>query len=408
MSTLVLLLTAFVERRSSGRWLWPPVVLGLLWALLFLFWAVFDPEIDPVSDTTRWLVVAGVVAFAVGGRLALRKRDRSPIRTSANYPRAVNLRAAAGVLIVLVLACSAVVPKLLATNAQSAADNLLASVNVANAEGELSFGGFLWLFRLLLAFTVFLVVRCGRERDGKALRKLTALSIVFVLLATTVFASRSMMLMTLVCVAFSAYISRVLSGRAVLLTVGVVFAVVFVAFGALRGHFGGSGSVESEALWSVLRNYALGSIAAFNLTVSSGQRAALGIHTFRSVCLWLNGLGVDVEVVPMIQEFVFVPFPVNVYTAFDPYYKDFGPLGVVLISGGVGFLTCKFFVKAQRLPGRALMVGMAAAMFYAMLMLFFDDEYFRQASNWVFFGAGLWLFDRFLGEGRLPVGATGE
>lgn len=53
-----------------------------------------------------------------------------------------------------------------------------------------------------------------------------------------------------------------------------------------------------------------------------------GMNTFAQVYQYVNILGFDFKYVERIQEFMFVPIPTNVYTIFQPFYEDFGIIGV--------------------------------------------------------------------------------
>lgn len=56
--------------------------------------------------------------------------------------------------------------------------------------------------------------------------------------------------------------------------------------------------------------------------------------------------GIHVDVIDRLQEFVMVPIPTNVYTIMQPFYNDFGSVGVAffgfLYGSTFGFVYCKF------------------------------------------------------------------
>lgn len=53
-----------------------------------------------------------------------------------------------------------------------------------------------------------------------------------------------------------------------------------------------------------------------------------GENTFCIIYPYLNMLGMNLEYMDRLQEFVWVPIPTNVYTIMQPFYNDFGILGI--------------------------------------------------------------------------------
>lgn len=64
-----------------------------------------------------------------------------------------------------------------------------------------------------------------------------------------------------------------------------------------------------------------------------------GTNTFAIVYNFLARFGFPVEVHEKLQEFVFVPITTNVYTIMQPFYRDFGHLGVAFFAGVYGIVS---------------------------------------------------------------------
>lgn len=60
--------------------------------------------------------------------------------------------------------------------------------------------------------------------------------------------------------------------------------------------------------------------------------AQFGLNTFSQVYQYSNLLGFNFDYVDRLQEFMNVPIPTNVYTIFQPFYEDFGHLGVAFFA----------------------------------------------------------------------------
>ena len=75
----------------------------------------------------------------------------------------------------------------------------------------------------------------------------------------------------------------------------------------------------------------------------------------------------------MLQEFVGVPYPVNVYTMYKDYVIDFGYPGTLVTIGIIGFLHTLLYRKA--LTGSLLGNFLFALSMFPVFMAIFTDQY---------------------------------
>ena len=92
--------------------------------------------------------------------------------------------------------------------------------------------------------------------------------------------------------------------------------------------------------------YITSPIVAFEklrITITNGW----GINTFNDVFPYLRYLGIHLESIERLQDFVYVPVPTNVYTIMQPFYNDFGSMGVavfgILYGWAAGYVYRKFY-----------------------------------------------------------------
>ena len=93
---------------------------------------------------------------------------------------------------------------------------------------------------------------------------------------------------------------------------------------------------------------------------------------------------------PMLDRFVFVPFPINVYTVFKFYYLELGIIGMLVLLLFIGLLHSLLYLKARQ-GGRFSMYLFAFSM-YSVLMVIYDDSYFDIATLLRAFAIGLLYF----------------
>ena len=95
------------------------------------------------------------------------------------------------------------------------------------------------------------------------------------------------------------------------------------------------------------------------------------------------------------DRFVFVPFPGNVYTAYKPYYEDFGTIGCIAAFALFGFMEGRLFYCAIR--GNSYAVFLLAYLSIALMFSTFDDYYHslsRHLNIMVFAIGYFWIMKR--------------
>lgn len=136
---------------------------------------------------------------------------------------------------------------------------------------------------------------------------------------------------------------------------GIFCLAIFVGLASLLGKDGQNDvrttahvhpSLHTSPLLSPLI-YQSGGIGAFGKLVDDPSATSdgylPGVRTFRPVLEFIPGT----ELPPPVSEFREIPIPFNVYTYLEPYYRDFGYVGVVLGAFGFGFLIGRLHTLAQ-------------------------------------------------------------
>jgi len=105
-----------------------------------------------------------------------------------------------------------------------------------------------------------------------------------------------------------------------------------------------SSSEESTAFLDFFGIYVTSPIVAFErLEVTITENFAP--NTFTYIYPYINKLGFNFESIERLQDFVFVPIPTNVYTIMQPFYNDFGKLGVAFFGFAYGSLFGLAYLK---------------------------------------------------------------
>ncbi|HDR2409657.1 MULTISPECIES: O-antigen polymerase [Enterobacter] len=127
-----------------------------------------------------------------------------------------------------------------------------------------------------------------------------------------------------------------------------------------------------------LYNYMSGGILAFS-QLTDTPSDTFGFYSFRNIYLWLGFL-YPFKIANIVQEWVFVPFPTNIYTYLRPYFMDFGYFSIIF-PAFLGFISGRIYTWKYK-NVRAYYIVYPITL-YAILMQLIDDQYFTWLANWI-------------------------
>ncbi len=175
----------------------------------------------------------------------------------------------------------------------------------------------------------------------------------------------------------------------VVLSVALIFSL-FVVITLLRTD--SSYNTDLSFLSDVLLIYSITSMPGLALTAHGASSPFFGYQTFRVIYLWLNKIGFSLPISPVLLQFTYTPLPTNVFSYVKPYFTDFGYVGVFLLPLIIGFLNNYMFFRANK--GRLGSFILNALLIFPLIMQFFDDQYFRWFSNWIYFSVLILLLTK--------------
>gem|GEM_PF-2170896 len=165
----------------------------------------------------------------------------------------------------------------------------------------------------------------------------------------------------------------------------VFFAIVLI-FGLFTGitllRTNSAYNTDIGFLTDVLLTYSITSLPALVL-ISHTTSPFFGYQTFRGIYVWVNKFGFSIPLAPVLQEYAITPLPTNVYSYIRPYFIDFRYWGVFLIPLVLGFLNNYVFFRAKQ--GRIGSFAINALLISPLIMQFFDEQYFRWFTAWLYF-----------------------
>ena len=198
------------------------------------------------------------------------------------------------------------------------------------------------------------------------------------LLASFLTYGRNILLLYFMSIGVILYFQNLISKK-IALTALIGFIFFFFAFAYFMGKGGAKAGWIENIAWN-FKVYILGGIAAFNSYVEFGEPNNLGpvlLPKFITGIFFIS----DAQNQPASKFFPFVetPLPVNVYTAFFPWYHDAGIVGVLIGFFLIGLVSMYLFSK--RYKSRLNLFAFSISL-YPLVMIIFEEQYFRAYPLW--------------------------
>ena len=373
------LATHLAIQRNPGH---PGVVHGAVWLLIALGYAGFQPDMEVISAKTMGVLITGILVFSIGVHLGGKFINvdyalPGASRQLFNLPPAIAAISALGLAMLFAKAFEYVpfnpdVPwrEWYATLRRTAVD-----------QGRGSFGPAGYVLNFCFAGVVYLILYSRRERFTPWLWLCIPLALGFSLLST----GRTYLLL-LGCLVLGAAMPQRWRTRAIIF---LLAPLLIVAVTWLSGRFdvtSGSG-FEQHA-----KAYSIAAVSSFDYLVNSNLSQTWGSMTFRTPLAVLKAIGVPVVVPDLIQPIPLTRNPSNIYTVFSPYYRDFGIAGVSFFMLMLGAL--HGWVFRQIKSGEPMFIVANSLLFYALLMQFFQDQYFSLMSQWIQILGWTYIFNK--------------
>lgn len=366
--------------------LFPPFIVACQWAAVLGLYSLFHDRFVSVAPEVWLLVSTGLAAFVIGGATMthLFRQDNVVRAIPARFRREWSLTRIAIIGSILGVPLFAMAAYELAQGGPTA--SLAVNLRIAYVDANIAGPG-LYVYLMPISFVATTAVIASNEPKGS--RTLWLLmgclaSLCYALLSS----GRGPILFFIFMLLGTALIRRALSP----IKVGVILAIVVFLLWILAAIALGKGVSEDstqvgEIAGGLIDNflvYLLGSLPALSIMVEQHPPLELGAHTFRTFLAIAQALGIEVNPSGLVREFVEVPARTNVFTVYEPYYRDFSVYGVVMSQFLFGAAHVFSYEKSVRgsIPWQIIY----AALLYPACTQFFQDSYASLMSLWVQIG----------------------
>jgi oligosaccharide repeat unit polymerase len=372
LCALLLLFSSLLNYAYYRDGLAPSVVQPTLWCFLLAGAATVQDTFFELSQETLFLSVMASLLFQVGFFLSwhLARGHGGPVAVP-DAKAALRFRNILFCIVIVILPFYVHTAYSIATSGpvNDPAYNLRYSLS----EGERGFG----VLAYGVTVALFLVIVESIFFDARRKSRLVVAALVgavFCVLLT----GRTFILALLICVVFPLILNGKVRPSRGLLALLCVFLPLFYVYSVTLGKDGGGGV---DSMLDVFKLYLYGGLFAFDKLAQSLLPHEHGAHLFRVFFLAANIFDPPVEVAPLVDDYVFLPEPTNVYTVFGKAFRDFGSMGVVIYMLFVGM--CHGFIYRRAGRGSVYYRILLVYSFFVLLMQFFQDQYLGILSTWI-------------------------
>ncbi|UAY52250.1 O-antigen polymerase [Ferruginibacter albus] len=373
----------------------PAILFSFLWFFIILFHFIVRhtvlQDLFKLSISTHLVFLGGVVFFTLG---ALLQAIYSPVDTikRTTFLQETNLSLnkylCLTCTIVVIVGLPFFIKACFNLFLLSETENFFEGIRTELCYGDVDIGPSKYLVTLSFIALALNFILYFNSNDKKFSRILLVVSIIANLVYIIFTTGRTYYVMLFAIYFGSSYLySNSFSLKKVLIACIaflLVFSIIGIAFYSKGGHADNSLNENSKSAIESIAIYAFTPLNACGTYIDNIKPDDTGDRTLRTFKRVLFETGIDRNSVvrPLIEEYVFVPYPTNVYALYGPYIADFGSLYAFLIIAFLGFLHTLFFNRFKYYKSIKFSLYYIF-MLFPLFLSFFEDQYFSLFSMWI-------------------------
>ena len=369
--------------------LYPPVIQAFLWFSVLVLYAFFGSQFIPITGKAYFIITNGVITFSLGAFIITFRY--MPGKVQRKRKTLENGRILFETFFWLpIIALPLVLYKAYQTGLEGPFDDFYTNLRYAHSITERSqpLGPLIYLSTLSYITVGILLLF---EVPNRWIRLVISYAVSIAYITGSMGRSFFVLLFTITLGILG--ITRKTNATLLFLGYAIIVLITFITIGYVLGKGATPDSTISENITTMrdsIISYMISPMPALDKYMSIDRPYGMGENIFRTPIAILAALGFEVKAVPLVQDFVFVPFPTNVYTMYQPYYADFKEVGIVVIPFILGLMHGFFYKMADK--GNCFFIFIFSLSLYPLLMQHFQDQYCNLMSTWIQYAFWLSLF----------------
>lgn len=343
----------------------------LVWVAIIFMYLTIDHGLYKATDQFSYAVLLWVSLFTLSSYVTCRLVPSNIGGEWKANPKVLNFFTALSVIIAPYMLYKAVGFAL----QNGSADNLMYTLRdqVTDEDSGFSLGPIAYYIHV-----VYVMLFVIADEKGKTKRAYFIFAMLMCFVFFFVQMSKIILFVCLLSTLYLFYANGKIRLRTIVLTMSA-FAFLGILFTQLRTSDDGD-TEKTFTLMDLFSIYIVSPIVAFSYEVPNISEY-WGYETFRPLYNIFHAMGFT-QVTPfnaLAKDFVFVPFPTNVYTMMCPMFHDFGYWGIGGFAAVEGVIMGYVYKKAN--TGNTILRCLYAYFVAIIVLQFFDEQFFSGISN---------------------------
>lgn len=404
ISIILFCILSIINYTIGGKKItYPPFIFCFIWLAVMVSRIVFTQfyleGLFPIEWDTYLLFAGGCMTVTVAGYLSklqfvyFEKLDITGTRNREIEKKLVNSRLSIYTRVGLLLFCLLLFPLFLRYIQNEIlteqVENIFKSIRYETAVNEVSFG----LYGYVVTLSCFVSLYNGYVfwHRKNMLNRILYIASIIVAIAFALATMRRSGVFMVISVNLAMYLisSPTVKIKQVVLSL-VLFVLIFLTLGVVLEKGGSLNSSFKDNIDNSIETFAEYLITPMNaidkvlhhplLKQEGGKRTLRFFYVAGSVLGFTKIHPNDFDIV---DSFLFVPYPVNVYTVYNPYIRDFGwmyALGWIFIFL---FVHSNAYFKLRPASNNYFSKIIYSLLFFPLIMVFFNDQYISLLSTWI-------------------------
>lgn len=329
-----------VKRRNEGGIHWKLHNIFSPWNITILHWAAiviliifWGDLLYPLTDRFWISILLWVPTLAIASYVTFHltykpgTTSQRPTVGKHVFTPNVNTRWFYLLLAISLILTPLCIKKTMEIVSQFSGENMMNNIRILVTEGEVDWGFLAYCFVINKA--LFICAIWARKRLGTTI---TLISVILMFMNAFALMNKSSLLFIFVIIAFALYEKKIISLKSIFLTGGGMMILFFVLT-LLRNFTDGDGEIQSDELSFIdfFAMYVLSPPVAYSyMPPDIGLK--FGSRSLSLLYMIIGKLTNNFHVESLIQDFMEVPIPTNLYTIMQPFYLDFGQWGVFIFA----------------------------------------------------------------------------
>ena len=384
-------------RVMKNKIMHPAVLFSLVWFVILLLHFIFSftllDQLFPISISTYLVFFIGTLAFSFGGFIETviwqkKQANENKIELSNPTPEEhINLKLRYILLAIIIIGLPFYIQAAYRVFLASSIDNFFVGLRTELSYGTEDIG---WTKYLVsFSFVVFAINLYTFLKERNRTNKILLTVNFLITLTYAVFVTgRGLFLMLLLLYFGLSYLQNRNFSIKKITSFFILFMLLFISIGIMYGKGGDKENTMKENIKPVLQTTAVYLVTSLNALdwekhhqFHVTYEGNYSLRFFKKIGEQLD-LTPNLKVTELVQPFVFVPYPTNVYTIYSPYIKDFGNLYAWLMLFLFGFIHTFIYFKALSTKSLRYSVYFSFLLF-PLFMSFFQDQYLSLFSQWL-------------------------